>query len=69
MVKPKFHYQVHVPSSFARWGAVLSCFATGRRHQIAKTVASYGRGSDWDEVVARRCLADMFHEDEFEGVP
>ena len=69
MVKPKFHYQIHVPLSIARWGAVLSCFAMERRHQIAKTVASYGRGAGWDEVVVRRCLADMFHEDDWEGVP
>ena len=54
-VKPKCHYVFHVPDCMERFGCLLNCFSTERKHRGAKNIASFCHDKTCQEIRQPPC--------------
>lgn len=57
-IKPKFHYQFHIPGHIRSVGKLLSCFVTERKHRSVKHIATHAF-RNFETVVTRDLLCGI----------
>ena len=50
---PKLHFLRHIPTCIERWGVLLACFATERKHRASKGIAAFAFRA-WCTTLLRR---------------
>jgi hypothetical protein len=53
--KPKVHFLLHIPECILRFGALLSCFVTERKHKESKIIGTFAFKM-WTDTMLRRNL-------------
>ena len=59
VIRPKAHYMFHVCDCIARFGVLLSCFVTERKHRESKRIAAHAFRS-WCTTMLKRTVAEHF---------
>ena len=57
VVRPKLHFLFHVCDCIARFGVLLTCFATERKHRQSKSIAGFAFRA-WCSTMLKRTTAD-----------
>jgi hypothetical protein len=57
VIRPKLHYLIHICECIERFGVLLSCFVTERKHRQSKQIGAFAYNS-WCTTMLRRTVRD-----------